>query len=412
VVTHGRAGAITVRALGGVGDDVVDDRAGGGTRVADHEGTDRVLEGPGTTWDRGIYEAPPGPVRAPWIPPRDWGRRTVPLAWLGGSPDVGVFLGAGFLRRSYAFRRHPYASSQMVRAGWATGAATGRAEYDGELRRENSRSAWRLHARASGIEILRFHGFGNETSAVLADDFYKAEQKQLLLAPDFGVQAGPRVRLTLGPRLQWSTTSLEEDTLLAAQRPYGAGDFGQAGLAAALEVDTRDQPGHATKGVRLWAEGRVFPAVWDVAETFGSLRGEMSTYLSGGGGWRPTLALRAGGARALGTYPFHEAAFLGGAETVRGLRAQRYAGDAAAWGGAELRLRLGRAYVLVPGELGVFGLADVGRVWLEGEESDEWHPAFGGGLWFSFLERANTLTVAVARSRERTGLYVRTSFAF
>ena len=45
--------------------------------------------------------------------------------------------------------------------------------------------------------------------------------------------------------------------------------------------------------------------------------------------------------------------------TVRGLRLQRYAGDASAWGNAELRLRLFRANLLVPADVGLFGLVDV-----------------------------------------------------
>jgi hypothetical protein len=57
-------------------------------------------------------------------------------------------------------------------------------------------------------------------------------------------------------------------------------------------------------------------------------------------------------------------------------------------------------------------LGDVGRVYLDGETSDEWHSAFGGGLWFAYLNRRNTLSVAVANSDERTGLYVRAGFMF
>jgi hypothetical protein len=41
-----------------------------------------------------------------------------------------------------------------------------------------------------------------------------------------------------------------------------------------------------------------------------------------------------------------------------------------------------------------------------------WHGAAGGGLWFAFLNRVNTLTIAAARSAERTGIYVRAGFAY
>ena len=66
-----------------------------------------------------------------------------------------------------------------------------------------------------------------------------------------------------------------------------------------------------------------------------------------------------------------------------------------------------------PGEMGLFGLADVGRVWFDGEDSDKWHHAFGGGIWIGFLMQRNpTLTLGLARSDEGTLPYFRVGFAF
>ena len=50
------------------------------------------------------------------------------------------------------------------------------------------------------------------------------------------------------------------------------------------------------------------------------------------------------------------------------------------YGGAEVRLHLGDAVVLFPGRLWLYGLVDVGRVWFDGDDSDEWHPSYGGGF--------------------------------
>jgi len=155
----------------------------------------------------------------------------------------------------------------------------------------------------------------------------------------------------------------------------------------------------------------LFPEVWDVERTFGEVHGEASAYLSPAMPLHPTLALRAGGKRVWGTYPFHEAAYLG-SPYVRGLHSARYAGDASAYGSAELRLPLFRPYIVVPGEFGVLGFTDVGRVFLDGESSDVWHTGVGGGVWFSFLQRANTLTLAVARGDDRTAVYFRAGFGY
>ncbi|MND09110.1 hypothetical protein D3C83_322010 [compost metagenome] len=60
----------------------------------------------------------------------------------------------------------------------------------------------------------------------------------------------------------------------------------------------------------------------------------------------------------------------------------------------------------------MFGLADAGRVYLEGESSDKWHAGFGGGIWFAWLGGAKVASLAVARGSERTTLSVRVGTAF
>jgi hemolysin activation/secretion protein len=111
------------------------------------------------------------------------------------------------------------------------------------------------------------------------------------------------------------------------------------------------------------------------------------------------LAARVGGAGAFGDFPVFESAFVGGRHSLRGFRSDRFAGDAALFGGAELRVPLGTVPLLVNGELGVFGLADAARVWHSGESPGGWHTGIGAGLWFTALGRA----VSVAYARGESG---------
>lgn len=150
-----------------------------------------------------------------------------------------------------------------------------------------------------------------------------------------------------------------------------------------------------------------------MARGFGEAHAEATTYVTAHGApLRPTLALRAGAKRVFGRYPFHEAAFIGDAATVRLGAQNRYGGDAGAWGNAELRVRLGRTFVLLPGEVGLLALGDLGRVWVRGEASSTWHYALGGGVWWSFVRPTNLLSLYVASSRERTALYLGAGFAY
>jgi outer membrane protein assembly factor BamA len=193
---------------------------------------------------------------------------------------------------------------------------------------------------------------------------------------------------------------------------YGTGNFGELGGGVTARFDSRNRTNAATEGAVLELGGKIYPAVWDVDSTFGEVHGEAATYLTPPIPLQPTLALRIGGRKLWGHYPFFEAAFIGGASTVRLGRINRYAGDAAAYGSAEIRLPLARVTLVLPADIGVFGLADGGRVFLEGESSDKWHSAFGGGLWLAYLDRANTISAAVAAGEERTGFYLQAGFGF
>jgi hypothetical protein len=388
----------------------------------------------GTAWDRRPYTAPPGPSTAPWIPPRDWGRDNFFVPWASYSSDYGVFVGGGVSTVGYSFRKHPWANQQTIRAGWAIGAKQPRVDYRGEFRRVDSGVTLGLRAYWSGLEVLRYYGFGNETTAEQDDDFYKVRQRQLVFAPSLTWPLAGSVDLTVAPAIQWATTEDDED-LVTQDKPYGSGTFGQVGAWTRLRLDTRramsraagakgslpslfGAAGYPVSGVYVEAIGSVFPKAWDVESTYGWVEGQAAGFLSAGSQGRATLAARVGSKHMFGTYPFHNAAVVGGGgffsglDAVRGLRPNRFIGDTSLYGNAELRLYISRFVVALPGEWGLFGFGDVGRVWLEGETSDTWHSSWGGGLWIGLLSRANSVAFTVAQSDERTAFYVRAGFSF
>jgi hypothetical protein len=414
----GRNKDIKIRVICGPGNDFVDDSKGGGLWIYDYSGMPKLIPGPGTKLDNREY-IPPIIPRSPWIPPRDWGRLTIPLPWFGYGPDTGFFLGGGFTTKSFGFRKDPFSSHHTFRAGFALRANALRLDYHGMFRRENSTAYTSILARASGIEIFRFYGFGNETTLNEDNDFYKVEQEQYLLDLSFNLPLADSLSINLGPTVKYSTTNLNQNNLISAIRPYGTEHFGQIGVHGRLVYDTRNRISAPSSGALISLEGKYFPALWDVKSGFGYLHIESSTYLTASSiSLQPTLAVRLGGERVFGEYPFHEAAFIGGGglahsgSTVRGFYAQRFAGDSSIYGNAELRFRLSDIYFFFPGEMGLFVLGDVGRVYFGGENSKKWHRAFGGGIWFAFLGRKNTFSIALAKSDDRLGLYMSGGFLF
>jgi len=397
-------GGVRVRVIGGEGADTVDDSASGGIQVSDAHGKTEVKAGPGTHLDTRPYEWPHVNPRAPWIPPRDWGSRTAPTLLVGYGTDYGAIFGAGFDTRRFGFRADPYASRHRFDAGYAVGVQRVRVRYFGEHRFSNSPLWASVAAMTSGVERLRFYGFGNQTSSEGPAELYEMRQQQYSFFPELHYDLARSFDVSLGLEVKYSTTNLDPETLLGQTQPYGTGDFGQLGARVGLKLDTRNENDYRSGGVALRASGTYYAEAWDVESAFGSLKADAEGALPIGG--RLQLAARLGGEKVFGDFPFHEAAYLGG-QSLRGFRINRFAGDAAAYGSLEVRLTLGKAFLLLPGEVGILGLGDVGRVFLEGESSSKWHTSAGGGIYFAVLSRSTVLTLTVAKSEEDTTVLLR-----
>jgi hypothetical protein len=390
-------GGVRVRVLPGKGNDrVVNSSQGGRVAMYTEEPAD---SGQGVKINRKPYAPRDTAVR-------NWGDRWLSVTWLAAGPDIGLFAGTGVSFTRFGFRRDPYAERYRLRAGWSTGANTGRADLNATWIAPNSRVRAHLLARASGIDVLRFHGFGNEISADGPDEFFRVDEVDLTLVPSVSFPLGPNAEFGLGPSLHYSSTDFEEPSLLTPD-VYGAGGFTMLGATGGLRLAMQDQPFAASRGLTFTLGGSYFPSIFDVEDTFGDLHGDVSSFIVAPSlPLQPTLALHLGGKRVWGRFPFQEAAYIGDASTVRLGRQNRYAGEASAYAQSELRLFLTKFYFLAPADFGVLGLADVGRVWLDGEQSDKWHAAGGGGIWASFLDRAYMLKLSLAKSAEHTALYL------
>lgn len=398
---------IMVRVIGGEGENAASD-GGALARLYEFEGPPvEVTYGPDTLFDRRPWRVEGGDT----LPPlSDRGGKATPLIDLRYYSDLGLVTSIGMDMYRYAFRTWPYARRTRVELDHAGAPADTRFRLSGDFRREGGGLRPTFSAMASGLELFRWYGSGNETARPAGGKANRIEHgryaAELMVGAD--VLGGT---FELGPAVQYSRTDPDQPAF-SSGAPYGAGDMGQVGGRARWRVDTRGEGDDVPAGMRLTLEGAAWPATWDLDEAFGSIGADAVTYLSARTVFEPVLALRAGGRKAFGTYPFYESSFLGGVSTLRGFDEQRFAGDAMAFGGAELRLALFDLNFLVPLEFGVHGMADAGRVWSEGESSDEWHRAFGGGFSLGLDRPAGVLSVTLAESDERTGVYVELGFTF
>lgn len=413
VVTGSVPRSMRVRVIGGNGtNELIDSSRVGGragqARFYDAGTVTDVEYGPDTLFNRRPWvKADGGPVP----PGRDRGASAGPGIGLSAPGDVGLVLRAGWRQTRYGFRTRPYAASTSLTAEYATGVSGWRLTASADRRREGTPLHVTARARMSELEVINFRGLGNDTpddTAGAAAGFYRVRHRQWLLQPALALAVGTRSDLTFGPIVQLSTTDQSPGGFISTVRPYGFDDFGQAGLRLGLYLDERNQARNPRSGLLLDLDGTWFPGVWDVESAFGALSAAAAYYHTLPVPLRPVLVLRAKAKKLFGDFPYHEAAFVGGRGSVRVLDVQRYAGDASLGGTTELQVPLGIVPLVLPFDLGLYGFADAGRVYLDGASPGGWHSGGGVGFWVGILNPATALTVELGRTRGRSIARIKT----
>lgn len=394
VIVHGDAGheAIVVRVMGGGGDDTLINTGRTAawqqrTLFYDDRGENRFRAEPGTWIDTGGYDEPDAPDN--WLIDRtsktvaDWGGSQGFSPSIGYGEAAGVILGAGYSYTRYGFRADPY--RYRIRGGvmYATRSNSFGVEMGVSTRVPSTHLRLDVNARAVEYDGFRFYGFGNETPVPEDHVDRTLVEQDRIEASVSAVWQRDALQFGAGPLLRYTDPRAHQAAPLNELDPPGSQPLGRMGAQLWGALDRApDVPGEG--GYRAGVGLTAFPQVWDVAEAYAPLEGEAAAYIPLPLGQpRPTIALRIGARHVLGDcFPVQDAAFVGGSATVRGYRFNRFAGRTAAWGNGELRFALFEMELLTRGRLGALALADAGRVWLDDEDSERWHDAFGGGLWW------------------------------
>ena len=264
-----------------------------------------------------------------------------------------------------------------------------------------------MFARGTQFESNRFYGFGNDTPDHDVSNTL-VRRDEVVLYPSFNYAAGSHSFISFGPVFKWNNPHVEEGSPADVVEPFGSTEsVSQLGLHFEAFLNTAGLSGLPRNGFVVNVGATSYPAMQDITEPFHEANVMAATYLRFG---LTVLALRVGGKHVWGdVFPLHEAAFLGGFNSVRGYRWNRYAGNAAAFGGADFRIPITRAVLFTRGDLGIHFLGDAGRVWTRDAitndlaSAGDWHIGYGGGVWFETI--GQLLTLSYARGEDEGRFY-------
>jgi len=368
------------------------------------------------------YGTEPTFDRRPWVrkemgptlpPGRDWGSGLSPAMKLDTEGDeLGVIAALGVTRKSYGFGRHPYSNRIQMAGEYAFGVGRWRVLGDADKRWEQTHFHVMMNAHWSQIELLNFYGFGNDTPAVGSPMYFRAPNEQWMVFPALAYAVGPKSDIVAGPVFKHSTTDMTPGRFLADTRPYGSGEFSQAGFRVGLYKDSRIRAKDAYSGLLIDLSATAYPEALDVTSPFEVYALHTAAYYTFPIIKRPFLSLKAGAQEVRGDFPFHEAAFVGGKPSERNLARERYAGDRSFYGSAELRLPLfGFAYML-PFDIGAYVYGDGGRVYLDDVSPGGWHHSHGAGVWIGILNPMSGVGVDLGNEVGRNIVQAKIGFEF
>lgn len=317
--------------------------------------------------------------------------KTMPLLNAGYTPDDGIYIGGGVSIKKYNFRD---STRHKIDGTIAFATRAFRINYEGLF---SSITPYFDLVVNAGLSMPRnvdnFYGLGNESTKLTNDHaFYRVRYEYAMINPMLKHTVNDNLNYQFGTYYQYFNVS---DT---AGRFIGDPELNRLdslayirhhflGVNAGVEIDTRNNKVLPQRGLYWLTEVSAFYGLDENAKNYIKMKSDLRFYLSFTSDPRIVFAFRFGGAMNLGNYEFYQANFLGGKTNLRGFRSNRFAGDHAIYQNTEIRLKLMnlRSYIF-NGQTGLYLFNDIGRVWVEEEQSSRWHDGYGVGVWLTPFE--------------------------
>jgi hypothetical protein len=321
---------------------------------------------------------------------------------IGLNPDNGILLGVGGTLTKYGFKKEPFASQHTLGGVLALETKGLKFDYHGEFTDFFGQSALQLDGGVStALYGVNFYGFGNETLNEEVErgfDYNRVRQQLVHFAPKLLRRPDPATQYTFGPRISTIQTSRTEDRFLADNFEDAAeegvfSNYTYLGLEAEYSFDNRDLKAMPTRGIHLELAASYELSLDGPGESFPQLSGALTINQKLDRRGNLVLANRVGYAAVFTDNPaYFQAATLGGVGTgknFRGFRRERFSGQSAFFVNNDLRWKLlSSQRRAVPFSFGILAGYDLGRVWVDSENSNTWHYSYGGGFFISPFDLA------------------------
>jgi hypothetical protein len=297
------------------------------------------------------------------------------------NPDrIYASIGYGFAR--HRWRKYPYGFQQAVYLRYSLSQNAFSTLYEGNFYQAVGKWNVNVTANYDAIRWTNYYGLGNDTKEITDNrDYYRLKTNEILgsvgLFRNIGLStitftASYRAIEILGGAGQFVTDNYSSTQLFN----YEHNQFAGANLE--YEYQNVDDPGVPIKGIMFYSGFGHTLNVETFKTGFTKYAGIFQGYLPLKGKF--SLAVRTGFTTVSGQPEFYQYASIGGSQTFRGLRRDRFWGNTAFYNNNDLRYITNFRSYIMNGKIGALTFVDNGRVWYDPEESDTWHLSYGGGV--------------------------------
>ncbi|MBC6110913.1 BamA/TamA family outer membrane protein [Pedobacter sp. CCM 8938] len=326
---------------------------------------------------------------------KDMYKRSFVVPNVGYNKDDGVMLGLSANFTFPEFRKLPNSNVQAIGFVYSFASNAFQVNYHEEWSKFLGQASLVVEA---GIQVpsnrQNFFGFGNNTTnaeEIFGVDYYRARfnnyQLDAMLKRRWRksfIQFGPSLQLySYGAgnagRFIENRNFLYSPDSLTIKEPKAF-----AGFTAQYLMDTRNSKLLPNTGILLHVRVKGYTGLSSSSNTFAQLTTDLSCYVKLNRKGGLVLAERIGGGITAGKEAFYQSLYLGGQGNLLGFRQYRFAGEKILYNNLELRAKLGQfVNYILPGEFGMMGMYDVGRVFVSNQNSKTLHHGIGGGLYFA-----------------------------
>ncbi len=331
----------------------------------------------------------------------------IPLAFYNN--DDRIFVGLSFLSVKQKWRKHPFANRQYFDVKYSITQNAFSSTYYSNFRQLLGKWDLNTYANYDKEKWTNFYGLGNETPLVIkARDFNRNRSEEFIGRLGADRVINNQHRFSINAVYQTYRIAVDTGRYLSKQNFIDATQSRSTNQFAGAEFGYVYQNINDSvlpvKGIAFKTYAAYIDNVQTKAGSIGKYGAETNIYLPLTKKFN--LLLRLGGTTLNGTPQFYQFNRIGGIETLRGYQRDRFYGNSTAFSQNELRFITNFRSRLFNGKVGVFGLYDAGRVWLDGENSNTIHTSYGGGIIVSPFNRIS-FSAAIASSTEDFNIHFR-----